>query len=680
MSDHEETISEGTFKTPIPELDDHRHQVTAAPHPERPRRGTFDTLYGARLLSPESAAADASANIRVRDFEEAIVDEEGADVSPTARRVRRPTVETITDQRSVSPPNSVKAFAEARRRERGMSFSESKAERAGDEEELHRAVSISSRRSHRSRPHTVDDGASLATNQSAEEDVCFPLQEGRRKDQLYIDFDYLENFVQSDRASRVNSRRESLRAFPDLRPQTSEAVQPQLQLHTVDGDILNMPSDSSTGQDAPEKEPAVDEEPKAKQSPAQQPVDPNRFSFFSSAWESTIHAAELGDLVLPGEDLRGLFALPADESDGVWWLNVNNPTKEEVVALCKAFGVHPLTIEDITTQEAREKIELFPSYYFASFRSFHAVQEDDGIEYEPFNIYVVVFREGTLSFSFEPNAHASHVRKRIALLKDYVALSSDWICYALIDDIVDCFAPVIREIEVEADAIEDGVFVAREDDSNAFLRSIGRVRKNTMALMRLLGGKADVLRGFTKRCNENYKVTPRMDIGLYLGDIQDHVVTMVTNLGHFEKILSRSHSNYLAQLSINSISQGTHTNLVLSKITFLASILVPLNLVSASDTEAMESSKQALQNTDLEQLNDKDKAELRQFLANEQQRSQIQSQTHALTEICWKKCASGSIRGSKLERGEESCLANCVDRFLDVNFLTMKHLNNMRSG
>ncbi|KAF6813489.1 CorA-like Mg2+ transporter [Colletotrichum plurivorum] len=589
MSDHEhdENVSEGTFRTPIPELDDHRHQVAASPHPERPRRGTFDTLYGARLLGPESVSGDPSSSIRVRDFEEAIVDEEGGDVSPTARRVRRPTVETVTDQRSVSPPNSVKAFAEARRRERGMSFSESKAERIGDGEELHRAVSVSSRRSHRSRPHTVDDGASLATNQSAEEDVCFPLQDGQRKDQLYIDFDYLENFVQSEKASRTASRRDSLRAFPDLRPRTSEAAQPQLQLHTVDGDILDMPSDISMGQDVSEKEHAEQEqeqeqeqEHKAKPAASQQPVDPNRFSFFSSAWESTIHAAEFGDLVLPGEDLRGLFALPPDESDGVWWLNVNNPTKEEVTAICKAFGIHPLTIEDITTQEAREKIELFPSYYFASFRSFHSVEEDDGLEYEPFNIYVVVFREGTLSFSFEPNAHASHVRRRIALLKDYVALSSDWICYALIDDIVDCFAPVIRDIELEADAIEDGVFVAREDDSNAFLRTIGRVRKNTMALMRLLGGKADVLRGFTKRCNENYKVTPRMDIGLYLGDIQDHVVTMVTNLGHFEKILSRSHSNYLAQLSINSISQGTHTNVVLSKITFLASILVPLNLVS----------------------------------------------------------------------------------------------------
>src|ERR1700712_2342583 len=114
---------------------------------------------------------------------------------------------------------------------------------------------------------------------------------------------------------------------------------------------------------------------------------------------------------------------------------------------------------------------------------------------------------------------------------------------------------------------------------HTFLRRIGMVRKNVMGLMKLLGGKADVLRGFTKRCNANYRVTPRMDIGLYLGDIQDHVVTMMTSLAHFEKMLSRSHSNYLAQLSIDNITQGNNANKVLSQITLLASILVPLNLV-----------------------------------------------------------------------------------------------------
>lgn len=139
---------------------------------------------------------------------------------------------------------------------------------------------------------------------------------------------------------------------------------------------------------------------------------------------------------------------------------------------------------------------------------------------------------------------------------------------------------MISKIERDADQIEDEVFVARTDDMHQFLRKIGNVRKNVMALMRLLGGKADVLKGFTKRCNENYKVTPRMDIGLYLGDIQDHVVTMMTNLGHFEKMLSRSHSNYLAQISIDGIAQSTANNKVLSKITLLASIIVPLNVVT----------------------------------------------------------------------------------------------------
>jgi import inner membrane translocase subunit TIM8 len=39
----------------------------------------------------------------------------------------------------------------------------------------------------------------------------------------------------------------------------------------------------------------------------------------------------------------------------------------------------------------------------------------------------------------------------------------------------------------------------------------------------------------------------------------------------------------------------------------------------------MNAASTGLENVDLDRLNDSDKAELRQFLANEQQRSQIQS-------------------------------------------------------
>ena len=99
-----------------------------------------------------------------------------------------------------------------------------------------------------------------------------------------------------------------------------------------------------------------------------------------------------------------------------------------------------------------------------------------------------------------------------------------------------------------------------------------------MSLLRLLGGKADVIKGFAKRCNEQYSMAPRGDVGLYLSDVQDHVVTMMSNLSHFEKILSRSHSNYLAQISVDNIAQGNKANSLLSRVTVLATILVPLNL------------------------------------------------------------------------------------------------------
>jgi import inner membrane translocase subunit TIM8 len=47
--------------------------------------------------------------------------------------------------------------------------------------------------------------------------------------------------------------------------------------------------------------------------------------------------------------------------------------------------------------------------------------------------------------------------------------------------------------------------------------------------------------------------------------------------------------------------------------------------------------------------------------------------------MCWAKCVPGSIKNPKLDKSEETCLANCVERFLDVNYLTMKHLNGMRN-
>jgi len=68
--------------------------------------------------------------------------------------------------------------------------------------------------------------------------------------------------------------------------------------------------------------------------------------------------------------------------------------------------------------------------------------------------------------------------------------------------------------------------------------------------------------------------------GLYLSDIQDHLITMTQNLNHYEKILSRTHSNYLAQISIEMTDANNQINEVLSKLTALGTILIPMNLIT----------------------------------------------------------------------------------------------------
>lgn len=303
----------------------------------------------------------------------------------------------------------------------------------------------------------------------------------------------------------------------------------------------------------------------------------------------------------------------------VWWLDILSPTEAEMKVISKAFGIHPLTAEDIMMQEAREKVELFRNYYFVNYRTFD--QDLNSENYlEPVNMYVVVFREGVLSFHFSMTPHAANVRRRIRQLRDYLILSSDWISYAIIDDVTDVFQPLIQTIEDEVDEIDDAILQlhsgaeenekkkpSKDDDASSMtitdtssdmLRKVGDCRKRVMSLYRLLGNKADVIKGFAKRCNERYEVAPKSEIGLYLGDIQDHIITMTSNLGHYEKyvhysrspisqlltassrILARAHGNYLAQINIRMNERQEQTADVLGRLTVLGTIVLPMNIIT----------------------------------------------------------------------------------------------------
>lgn len=58
--------------------------------------------------------------------------------------------------------------------------------------------------------------------------------------------------------------------------------------------------------------------------------------------------------------------------------------------------------------------------------------------------------------------------------------------------------------------------------------------------------------------------------------------------------------------------------------------------------------------------------ELQSFIELEQQRAQLQTQIHSLTEVCWDKCTPDRP-STKLDARTETCISNCVNRFIDVS-------------
>lgn len=516
------------------------------------------------------------------------------------------------------------------------------------------------RRPSRSSVDLEADSHASRSSQETEEDVCFPmLREHVRING--IDFDEIDDFVNEERESEIDMKRqtEMIAQTTAMRVDTTRATGSELysseknpnkntMKYTPSNILWNdpkrkeslKPAAGTTVSDSSEDyidDKRFDDESSENVKFGGTRINdgdlilPDRFSFFHSDNEETVHSPDLPSLIREDQSARELFK----NGESTWWLDVTCPTDSEMKTIAKAFGIHPLTAEDIRMQETREKVELFRSYYFVCFHTFEPDKESEDY-LEPINVYIVVFREGVLTFHFSPILHPANVRRRVRQLREYVDVSADWLCYAMIDDITDSFAPVITAIEYEADVIDDSVLIATLINFSSMLRRIGESRRKVMTLMRLLSNKADVIRMFAKRCQDEAfqqtptgasrvnlaglagavnsgnvssspsaqgisfgpgpgappglmmgtqyttgdRVQPRADIALYLGDIQDHVVTMFQNLSAYEKIFSRSHANYLAQLQVESFNANLTVTRILGNVTLIGTLLLPLNVIT----------------------------------------------------------------------------------------------------
>lgn len=264
-----------------------------------------------------------------------------------------------------------------------------------------------------------------------------------------------------------------------------------------------------------------------------------------------------------------------------WWLDIRNPSGRDLRLLQEHLRIHPLTAEDIQLGESREKCEIYDGYLFISLQlldedefygKLHApaVLDEKNLSPRPLaessSCYILIFQNFLVTIHQRPFVFMAEVLTR--RLPTVPAITSDWLAYIVLDEIVDDLLRETGFLQAEVDTIEDLTLTLGRFDQSDMLRRIYTAHRRTTILSRLIQPKLDVIRSLTKRLPSTL---PLPILGpltlLYLRDVSDHLHSARQTLSACRDTLDRSHDNYLGQADIELARAGHIMNVTVGKMT-----------------------------------------------------------------------------------------------------------------
>jgi magnesium transporter len=148
----------------------------------------------------------------------------------------------------------------------------------------------------------------------------------------------------------------------------------------------------------------------------------------------------------------------ADGDGGFVWLGIVEPQPGELETVQERFGLHDLAVEDAQTYHLRPKIENYDDggVYFAVLRTARYVEERSEVEFGEVSVFVsarfvITVRQGAAS-----DLHGARLRleRRPELLREGTAS----VLWAILDKVVDDYAPVVEGLEGDVEDVEAAVF------------------------------------------------------------------------------------------------------------------------------------------------------------------------------------------------------------------------------
>ncbi|GAA1482981.1 magnesium and cobalt transport protein CorA [Gordonia sinesedis] len=218
----------------------------------------------------------------------------------------------------------------------------------------------------------------------------------------------------------------------------------------------------------------------------------------------------------------------ADRSTGFAWIGLYRPEDEVLEELGEQFGLHPLAIEDARDAHQRPKAERYGSTLFVVLRAARYVDSAEQVEFSELHVFigtnfVITVRHGEVPV-------LAKVRARMEDNPDLLARGPEAVLYAILDTVVDGYAPIVAGVQNDIDEIETEVFTSAPDVS----RRIYELSREVVEFQRATRPLTAILSSLSAG-SEKYGIDAELQ--RYLRDVADHAAHTIDDVGGFRLAL-----------------------------------------------------------------------------------------------------------------------------------------------
>jgi len=229
------------------------------------------------------------------------------------------------------------------------------------------------------------------------------------------------------------------------------------------------------------------------------------------------------------DTLADTFRELREQPSGMAWIGLARPTERELLSLAEEFDLHPLAVEDAMEAHQRPKLERYGDTLFVVLSAARYLDTPEEVDFGELHVFVGPDFVITVRHGAAPDLSA--VRQRMEETPELLNLGPEAVLYAILDAVVDGYAPVVAGVQTDIDEIETEVF--RGDP--AVSRRIYELSREMVEFQRatrpLVGMLHSLMAGFAKYGTDE-------ELQRYLRDVADHVTHTSERVDSFRQALT----------------------------------------------------------------------------------------------------------------------------------------------